>query len=1381
MENVNVFEQISQICRDFRKQISQGKSPLIEKYLSAVSEDGREILFSNLLEIEINYRRSKGKDPSSNEYLTRFAQYAKQIRRAFFEPTLASIDLGNVDNESTHSLLDPNAPKDIESTFDFVDANRLGDYELVRELGRGGMGVVYEARHTKANNRVALKTLPTGGQGQEVNADKLYRFRREFRRLSEINHPNLVGMQTLEVDGSQWFFTMDLVDGDDFLSYARPANELNEQRLRSCLVQLAQGVMALHREGIVHRDLKPSNVLVSEDGRVSILDFGLAAEMQKTADMTHTKSGMFAGTPPYAAPEQLFGERTEASDWYAFGTMLYEALVGTLPFTGNDPIQLLRDKQNREAPRLFERPGLPDDLAQLADGLIKREPGERITPALLARSLHLDLDPTGGITTAGSHGSSETASDNEIELEDFEDEDTVLIGREDQLAQLESIKSEFLANRNPQTVWVSGLSGEGKSSLVEKFLRPIRKSSNMLVLSGRCYDRESVPFKVIDSQIDSLVRFLNSRPLEEVENQLPDDIDMLVHLFPLLNRLTSIKHRSTRDLSAIDDKQIRYRAFSALKKLLFNIGQSLPVLMFVDDLQWGDADSAEIVINLLSPPEPLSIFFLANFRSDEAEQSPFLKEWFGQVKRNDRDTCHHEIRVDPLSEHDCYEFLLSRYGDGSEVLKKAAKELYQNTRGNPYFLEQLIEGFDPLTGDFDPIPIEQIIENRLAQCPRDADKLLEVIAVAGKSVSIKEAAAVAGIKSEAFNIITHMRSEKLIRLIGTDLDQLADTYHDKIRENVYATMKGERKDEIHGDFIERLEQTNQLDLNTDINSLIEDIVKNETKYLSTISDLAYHARRWTDQQRRKIYTLLAARLSVTQFANDLAFDYYKQAINEVGEPPNLVDFQILFGYAYLLHRTGQYSDALDFYERSKNYADSESQLNKIKHHTAEITYFTASLLESLVQFEKILSQYGFKSVRRNNSFSQLFQSRSIPDPVEPFDDAKDLATNPEDMLKFHVLVSYARPMYFVDAYRSLDILREANKFLRQYKWSSIHGVIHACYLCASGTILGDRNSTKTYYKYTLKIAKYLNDLNTESLANLYYSWTVRTWGEFDSARVTSAKAMHGFQKLGDTYRHLWSAIEHAISISFLGQHENAINLAANSFYRSIKLGQIRLAQTALEAWSICSDGQLPFIQLEKMFAPTTDDPTTRIQFLAAKFHFLHNHRCHYDKHQVAAEIAQILKFNPRLSSLVSGFEWMLALATYDIAITEFSSDTRKKRRQLKDAVAITKRVISKTKNFPMYHVPAFRIRSLCLAAQGKLAAALKTLDRCIKLAKQQNSDLELHKAQAVFQWITKLQSSKKSPELRTESKIFESHLPLRELRAQLANLSNESVEQPSQS
>ena len=122
---------------------------------------------------------------------------------------------------------------------------------------------------------------------------------------------------------------MDLIDGEDFLAHVRPSGELDEVRLRRAMAQLAMGVMALHGLGIVHRDLKPSNVMVARDGRVVLLDFGLVLELQRE---TLTDAGQIAGTPRYMAPEQAEGQDvTAASDWYAVGTMLYEALLGRRP------------------------------------------------------------------------------------------------------------------------------------------------------------------------------------------------------------------------------------------------------------------------------------------------------------------------------------------------------------------------------------------------------------------------------------------------------------------------------------------------------------------------------------------------------------------------------------------------------------------------------------------------------------------------------------------------------------------------------------------------------------------------------------------------------------------------------------------------------------------------------------------------------------------------------------------------------------------------------------------------------------------------------------------------------------------------------------------
>ena len=230
-------------------------------------------------------------------------------------------------------------------------------FTLVRRLGAGGMGVVYETYDQQRGELVALKTM------RKVDPGALVRFKQEFRSLSDITHPNLANLYELFAIEDRWFFTMELVDGCNFISYvkgtpeeaaarwnaeptmiARPARSatesspaarmpnfhFDEKRLREALVQLALGVSALHAAGKLHRDIKPPNVLVTLEGRVVLLDFGLAADLESVgADQ------QVVGTVGHMSPEQAAGESVStASDWYSVGVMLFEAMTGQLPFAG---------------------------------------------------------------------------------------------------------------------------------------------------------------------------------------------------------------------------------------------------------------------------------------------------------------------------------------------------------------------------------------------------------------------------------------------------------------------------------------------------------------------------------------------------------------------------------------------------------------------------------------------------------------------------------------------------------------------------------------------------------------------------------------------------------------------------------------------------------------------------------------------------------------------------------------------------------------------------------------------------------------------------------------------------------------------------------------
>ena len=241
-----------------------------------------------------------------------------------------------------------------------------GRFEIVRCVGSGGMGIVHEAIDRERGGRVALKRL------HDAQPESLARFKTEFHCLAARRHPNWVRAFELIEDEGNWFITMELVNGVDFLTWVRPFGVLDERRLRNALGQLVRAVAALHASGMVHRDIKSSNVLVTRSGRLVLLDFGLVAGVGSGSP------GEIVGTPAYIAPEQAAAEPPHpAADWYSVGVLLYHALTGTLPFEGTAS-QMMRQKLVEDPVRPRDRvAGVADDLEQLCVALLSRDPAAR--------------------------------------------------------------------------------------------------------------------------------------------------------------------------------------------------------------------------------------------------------------------------------------------------------------------------------------------------------------------------------------------------------------------------------------------------------------------------------------------------------------------------------------------------------------------------------------------------------------------------------------------------------------------------------------------------------------------------------------------------------------------------------------------------------------------------------------------------------------------------------------------------------------------------------------------------------------------------------------------------------------------------------------------
>src|SRR5215213_3829428 len=320
-------------------------------------------------------------------------------------------------------------------------------FQVRRRIGSGAFGVVYEAYDPVRKQVVAVKAL------RHATPEALYRFKREFRSLTGIAHRNLVRLYELIAEGDQWLVSMELIRGTTFIEHVRgeapdgAGPQLQPMRadigrLRVALAQLTAGVIALHNAGKLHRDIKPSNVLVAEDRRVVLLDFGLVMDTDTRAAEESTST---SGTPAYMSPEQGGGEPLgPASDWYSVGIMLYDTLTGQVPFRGTY-VDVINQKRSADIPPPSTiASGIPEDIDALCRDLLRRDPRERPTGEQILQRL--------------GRSSPETSATKLTSSQPF-------IGRD---RHLRALREAFDASvgGTQTTVCVHGLSGAGKTSLI---------------------------------------------------------------------------------------------------------------------------------------------------------------------------------------------------------------------------------------------------------------------------------------------------------------------------------------------------------------------------------------------------------------------------------------------------------------------------------------------------------------------------------------------------------------------------------------------------------------------------------------------------------------------------------------------------------------------------------------------------------------------------------------------------------------------------------------------------------------------------------------------------------------------------------------------------
>jgi len=775
-------------------------------------------------------------------------------------------------------------------------------FEIRRRLGAGGMGEVFEAFDRERRERVALKTLS--------NADPhtLTRFKREFRVLQTISHHNLVALGELVRDEDRWFFTMELVEGYHFLEYvrARPGADggyrYDEARLRECLAQLVRGLRALHAAGMVHRDVKPSNVMVTEDGRVVLLDFGLVTDADPARQST---DGLAVGTVDYMAPEQATGLGiTESADWYAVGILLYEALTGRLPYSGH-LLQILINKQQIEpVPVEDVAPGLPDDLTALCRDLLRIEPDLRLTGAAVAARLGV-ADEVRHATTSPLIGAS-----------------SVFVGRDRELRHLGDAWER--ARAAPVVQMVVGDSGIGKSTLVHHFARTIVESDpTVAVLQGRCYERESVPFKALDGVADGMAQYLVRMPSASSEALLPPRASLLPRLFPVFQQVDAVASAPSGADWTRDPVEQRSRMFTAFRTLLTSIAASTRVVALIDDLQWADADSFLLLRELLRGRDAPRVLVIATVRGDAATATAIAERLAGVPAES--------LVIGPLGDDDSRALasrLMPRVAERVDV-----DRLCREAGGHPLFLQELLRHIENVGALTAAPQLDDALWSRMGLLGADARTLVELVCIAGAPIAREVAMSACRIDGVAFErAASSLRVASLARETRRGRDLALEPYHDRVRESVMRRLDPASQRQLHTRLAIALERTEHRDPQLLLRHFL----------LAGVPDRAVR------------YAEEAAQRSMEAHAFDQAADLWKVALDLVTRDPDEErTVRLRLGEALVM--AGRGAEAAEHYLAAADGADPATRL-ECHRHAAEQLLISGRIERGVATLEALLAE-----------------------------------------------------------------------------------------------------------------------------------------------------------------------------------------------------------------------------------------------------------------------------------------------------------------------------------------------------------------------------------------------------------------------------------------
>jgi ABC-type transport system substrate-binding protein len=695
-----------------------------------------------------------------------------------------------------------------------IETKLASRYEILSELGRGGMGVVYRARDPLLNREVAVKLISSADLTPEIAE----RFQREAQLVAQMDHPGIVPIYDLGQHDGSLFFIMPVVEGEN-LRHLLWAGSLRLGEVLDIAIQVADALEYSHARGVVHRDIKPENIMVSRhDGavRVRVMDFGLA---HATTESRLTKTGTLVGTVAYLSPEQVTAHSFDGrSDIYSLGTVLYECLAGEPPFSGEVQSILYRIVHEVPQPPRALGAEIREELQEIVLHCLQKDPGKRpqragqVADALRRHraSLQTDEFSRSVVLTASRMIQRPAAS--------------AFIGREKEFVELQHRLNAAVAG-DCQFAVVAGEPGIGKTRLLEE-LKKLAAARKIRALYGRFVEQD----RAFSYQgfCELIQDYFRARDPGSSAAERPDFSDLapeLLSLFPLLTEISELRSAASggsRFAAAPAERKAedRIQIFELLARTLTRIGGGKPLVLILENLHGAEIsiEALQYVVRRLGPTPTLVV---GSYRQTETDKRHPLIRMLDSFADDPRFV---QMTLGPFSPSE-HRSLIESVAGGAKVSDALAERLREATEGNPFFTKELVRSLidsggiarddsgawnfskaTAISSDALPATIQQAVEKRIERLPENLREILSVASVLGRSFDFRDLETLAEDAKDLDDSTEQLLREGILEEERESRGDRLSFASGIVRDVLYGALSRRKRRSLHRKYAELLEK-----------------------------------------------------------------------------------------------------------------------------------------------------------------------------------------------------------------------------------------------------------------------------------------------------------------------------------------------------------------------------------------------------------------------------------------------------------------------------------------------------------------------------------------------------------------------------------------------